>query len=96
MCWAANGVLVADQTLTSPDGRFTLDVQDSGNLTLTQNSNSAILWQSNTSGNQPGFLVMQGDGNLVLYSPSNVSIWNSGTSGKDRRDPDPAVRRQPG
>ena len=76
-----NGLLVADQSLTSPDGRFALVVQDDGNLVIYQNSNGSALWSSGTNGNLPGFLVMQGDGNLVFYGPSNVSIWNSGTSG---------------
>ena len=76
-----NGLLVADQSLTSPDGRFGLSVQDDGNLVIYQNSNGSALWASNTSGNQPGFLIMQGDGNLVFYGPNNVPIWNSQTSG---------------
>jgi YD repeat-containing protein len=37
-----------------------------------------ILWQTNTNGYPNANLVLQNDGNLVLYSGS-TAIWNSGT-----------------
>jgi hypothetical protein len=39
------------------------------------------LWQTNTSGNPGSLLVLQDDGNLVVYSPGSTALWNSGTWG---------------
>ncbi len=40
-----------------------------------------VLFQSHTAGNPDTVLVMQGDGNLVLYAPGNRAIWTSNTAG---------------
>ena len=81
-----NQGMVADQSLTSSDGRFGLSVQDDGNLVVYQNSNGTALWASNTGGHLPGYLAMQGDGNLVFYGPDDSVIWSTGTSGNAGAD----------
>jgi hypothetical protein len=82
----ACGVAVANTTigsggsLTSCDGRFTLSMQASdGNLVLY--FGNTPLWSSNTAGNPGAYVVMQGDGNLVVYSVANVALWDSVTAG---------------
>ena len=73
--------LIADQNLTSTDGRFGLSIQDDGNLVIYQNSNGAALWSSATNGHQMGYLQMQTDGDLVLYGPDDSPFWASQTDG---------------
>lgn len=38
-----------------------------------------VLWSTNTSTGQRA--VMQGDGNMVLYTATNQAVWNTGTYG---------------
>src|SRR5260370_172768 len=47
---------------------------DAGNFTLTQNSSVSVGALS---------LVMQGDGNLVLYQQDGTPVWFTGTGGQD-------------
>lgn len=79
----ACGVMTADQglypgqSLTSCDGRFTLDMQGDGNLVLY--FNGSVLWASNTAGHSAGEALMQGDGNFVVYDATGTPDWASGT-----------------
>jgi len=72
--------LAAKSFLSSPDGRFRLNMQRDGNLVLYQHfgSNKAI-WQTGTGGHPGAYAVMQKDGNFVLYAGSHP-IWSTGTS----------------
>ena len=61
-------------------------MQGDGNLVLYQQANGVLqraLWSSGTYGHtgQGVYAYMQPDGNLVIYTPSSGSLWNSGTSG---------------
>ncbi len=71
--------LAPNQAVTSCDGRFTLAHQGDGNVVLYQGG--AALWSSQTPGRATDTLVMQEDGNLVLYAPGGVALWNSRTAG---------------
>ena len=53
--------------------------QTDGNL--VGYSNGTPYWNSGTGGNIPGSLVMQGDGNLVLYDGMGAPVWLTGTGG---------------
>jgi hypothetical protein len=77
---SAGQILIANQTLTSSDGRYTFNVQGDGNLVLRDASRSA-LWSSGTYGKSAQRLSMQSDGNLVLYTGSGSFVWSTGTSG---------------
>ncbi len=44
-------------------------------------STKTAIWASNTYGNPGAKLVMQGDGNLVIYSKYGRALWASGTDG---------------
>ncbi|KAJ3299399.1 hypothetical protein HDU76_006315, partial [Blyttiomyces sp. JEL0837] len=50
-----------------------------GNLMLTDKD--VIIWQTGTSskGTAPYSLIMQDDGNLVIYDTKHVSVWSSNT-----------------
>jgi hypothetical protein len=82
-CLARGGV-----KLHSPDGRFTLWLQNDGNLVLYQDTTP--LWSTGTSATSPTsgaeWLSNQNDGNLVLYNngvvtSSSQALFNTGTSG---------------
>jgi hypothetical protein len=60
-------------------------MQDDGNLVLYDTSNQAR-WESGTSGNPGAYLVMQNDGNVVVYRAGSTSptsdnaLWETATS----------------
>lgn len=69
--------LMANQSISSTDGRFTLLMQTDGNL--VEYANGVAMWSSNT--NNGSQAVMQSDGNLVMYSNSSCPVWQSATGG---------------
>ena len=70
------------QSLLSPHGSYRLDMQTDGNLVLG-NPNCmpgspecpSALWALGTWGQPGNYLVMQSDGNLVLYSRTGRAVW---------------------
>jgi hypothetical protein len=52
-------------------------MQSDGNLVL-YHVNNAPAWASNTAGKPGSYLIMQNDGNLVIYQPI-VPVWASNT-----------------
>jgi len=74
----AGHVLYPNDFLRSSDGRFDFSYQGDGNLVLYQQGSA--LWASNTHGTAPGVVVMQHDGNFVMYDAHDVAIWWSGSS----------------
>jgi hypothetical protein len=61
--------------LVSPDGRYNLQMQCSdGNLVVY--GPTGPVWDSATYPNPGAFLVMQNDGNLVIYRSNGTPIWN--------------------
>jgi hypothetical protein len=75
----ANEALGPNESVTSCDGRFTFVHQSDGNVVLYQQG--VARWSSRTAGRSTGALVMQGDGNLVLYGPFLNAVWSSRTPG---------------
>jgi hypothetical protein len=80
----ANHKLAAGQSLASCNGDYTLTMQGDGNLVLS--AGGSALWASNTAGSAADEAIMQGDGNLVLYTSSGSAAWSSGTAGNDGAD----------
>ena len=79
-------IMVPGDTCTSPSGEFTLlfDPQD-GSVEVLQSGFPHPLWSTQTRNQDAAQLIMQDDGNLVLYNsqgaqPENA-IWSSGTYG---------------
>ncbi|MEW1829394.1 hypothetical protein [Streptomyces sp. NPDC088196] len=70
-----------NQYLTSLDGRFVLALQNDGNL-VAYGPGYVPIWSSGTSGRSVDCLLVQGDGNVVLYGGNNSGpIWATNTSG---------------
>lgn len=81
--YADNTTLSSDVNggkMTQPlvSGAFTFALE---NNKLVLYDYSVALWSSRDSG--PGsYLVMQSDGNLVLYDSSNKAFWNTKSNGR--------------
>ena len=67
--------LTAGQSLGSEDGTHILTVQPDGNVVLSRAG--MVRWSSETAGNPGAELMMQDDGNLVLYSSTHAALWSS-------------------
>ena len=82
--WAGPGALLLDQTLTagqtlsSPTGAYQVTMRSDGNLVETHGASE--VWSSGTS-SAGSHAVMQGDGNLVVYSSTSQPQWASNSSG---------------
>ena len=104
--------LVLGQRITSPNGVYSLVLQDfDGNLVLYKDGTKALwafgmradswfvnqpdgnlvaykseggaVWAANTAGKGAGTLMLQDDGNLVLYRNTDHGVlWSTGTYGK--------------
>jgi hypothetical protein len=82
-------VLMLNQSIWSPDGRFRLTLQGDGNLVLAEQASGKVLWMSYTAGTRvlyrivPGANVgsMQHDGNFVLYDMWTRALRATNTSG---------------
>lgn len=72
----SGAALFDGQSLVSPNGRFSLDMQSDGNLVLY--GTGLVLWDSGTAGDAPDYATMQGDGNFVIYK-AGKAVWSSGT-----------------
>lgn len=73
--------LTEGQELISEDGRFALAYQGDGNLVLYYEGQ--VLWNTGTHGDGAGRLLMQMDGNLVMYAADGSAVWSTGTHGND-------------
>jgi hypothetical protein len=77
----ADQVIQPEQALYSPDGRFRLRYQSDDNLVLYVDEWTPVwqfgvdLWWEHT----PGYAIMQGDGNFVVYDSEGVPVFNTGT-----------------
>jgi hypothetical protein len=68
----------------SIDGHSALVLEGNGNLVLYRNF--LPVWSTNTSGSNADKLLLQPDGNLVLYNGLNQPVWSSNTfSGGETR-----------
>jgi len=80
--WRYKPELQQGQVLTSPNGHHTATMQTDGNFVVYTHGQAK--WASNTNGKgtAPYRLVMQGDGNLVVYDKNNQATWAAGTNGR--------------
>ncbi|MBO9555187.1 D-alanyl-D-alanine carboxypeptidase family protein [Cellulomonas sp.] len=78
---AAGGSLGPGQTLSSPDGRQTLQVLDDGDVTLL-GPDGTSRWSAGT--HEPGSVLTLGtDGNLVVAAPDGHRAWRTRTAGHE-------------
>lgn len=74
-------VLLAGQSITTPDGSATLQ-NDPLQGPVLRTSAGAVLWrplQEPAAPALPGRLIMQNDGNLVFYGRNNGALWATDT-----------------
>lgn len=71
-----------NESMTSPNGHYTLEMRGNGNLAL-YGPDGAVVWKTNTVGPRSPGLAVQTDGNLVLYDDHDVAVWNSQTWGAE-------------
>jgi hypothetical protein len=74
-------VLLSGDEIFSARGRFVLTYRPDGNLVFTDTDVRTTLWSTNTAGTAPGQVVLQDDGNLVVYDAAGTFRWASGTAG---------------
>ncbi|AKU95111.1 Xanthomonapepsin precursor [Labilithrix luteola] len=88
-CAGINGITLKSGTVTpvgtsieSPNKKYQLAYQTDGNLVVYELLPSKkALWASGTMGATPDKVVMQADGNLVVYKSDGGVAWSSKTSG---------------
>ncbi|KAG7279158.1 hypothetical protein CRUP_022353 [Coryphaenoides rupestris] len=73
---STNEELYHGEFLTSVDGKYKAVFQVDCNLVIY--SGSAI-WQTNTARSTGARLILQNDGNFVMYTPKNEQVWCTGT-----------------
>lgn len=71
-----------ETTWLSPSGQFRLWFQADGNLVLYDESTSAAIWASDTAELDADTLIMQEDGNLVIYEGGifGTPLWSTETA----------------
>jgi hypothetical protein len=74
--------LQVGESLVSPNGRFSLVLQQDGNAVLYEQEDSPV-WASGTDGQDVSTAAMQEDGNFVLSTPSGDPVWATDTYGND-------------
>jgi hypothetical protein len=67
--------------LLSLNKRYRFEVMPTGELVIFDNNDNKPIWSSNSQGD-PNALVVQDDGNLVLYAKNGSVIWASNKTGK--------------
>lgn len=72
--------LTPGQGITSPNGKYKLELQGDGNLVLS--GPTGPVWGTMTFGKEVARAAMQADGNLVLYTADNGVVWASDTADK--------------
>ena len=73
--------LHADESLVSANGQFSLVLQTDGNLVLSEGGEA--VWATGTDGREISKIIMQEDGNLVLYATNGDPVWASQTDGNN-------------
>jgi hypothetical protein len=77
-------------SLSSRSGTFLLVNQDDGDVVIYRAQDGAAVWRAGTLFEEElvglGYsnrLVLQNSGDLVVFAPTGVPVWNSGTQGRD-------------
>ncbi|WP_161967964.1 hypothetical protein [Fimbriiglobus ruber] len=78
--------LTPGQSIYSANGLYQLTLQADGNLVEYNTQTGIAAWSSGTFGQNAIEAIMQWDGDLVIYGPTNADgtlnpIWSSGTYG---------------
>jgi bacillolysin len=79
----AGQALAKGESITSKNKKFSLRMQEDGNLVSykTEGGKDTVIWTTNTNGKEACIAKMQEDGNFVLYDENRNVYWNSNTQG---------------
>ena len=69
--------LTSNQQLLSANGNNRLTLQADGNLVVNRVDTGQVLWASATQGKPMSQVVMQDDGNFVVYSAAGKALWSA-------------------
>lgn len=69
-------------SLRACNAPYQLAHQTDGNLVLYRTDSGEAVWHTHTHGRATSQVVMQADGNLVIYAPTGRALWASGTAGR--------------
>ena len=75
--WPNAAFLQLGDSLTSQNSRYSLVMRADGLVIESDHNTEVMLWQGDTAFR----LVMQADGNLVLYQSDGTPRFNTGTEG---------------
>lgn len=73
--------LDSGEQLVSTNHAYRLLMQPDGNLVEYPMNGSTAIWNTGTAGHPGAYAIMQGDGNLVVYSAGGTALWNAATVG---------------
>jgi hypothetical protein len=76
---ASGTTLHAGEYLRSPDWRYTLVMQEDGNLVVYYVDRYTPIWSSRTWNNGGAYATLQNDGNFVVYDKDGKALWNTYT-----------------
>ncbi|OVE78955.1 hypothetical protein BVY00_01485 [bacterium G20] len=71
----AGNALHKDDYLSSSDGQSIYTLQRNGNFAFYDNFK--LVWETGTQGTKADQVIMQADGNLVLYDSTNTAAWSA-------------------
>ncbi|XP_031148668.1 lectin-like isoform X2 [Sander lucioperca] len=76
-----NDQLHMGQFLMSNNGKYKAIFQDDGNFVVYACASSPhkAVWATGTNGSDAARVIMQADGNLVMYNQCDQAKWSSGT-----------------
>jgi hypothetical protein len=77
----AGEVLMAGQQLDAPTQAFSALMRGDGNFVVYRNDDWSKLWSSGTDGHPEASVVMQDDGDLVIYASDGKRLWSTATGG---------------
>ncbi|MEU6611971.1 DUF4241 domain-containing protein [Streptomyces shenzhenensis] len=82
------GVSLRLGALSSSSGAFLLVNQEDGDVVIYRAQDGATVWRTGTLLEDEliglsNRLVLQDNGNLVVFAPTGVQVWSSGTQGRD-------------
>jgi hypothetical protein len=78
-CISNGAAIYGGQILQTADSEYTLSAQTDGNF--VEYVQGKPIWSTKTAGNSSANVVMQNDGNLVVYSSSGKALWATDTFG---------------
>ncbi|MGW8392459.1 hypothetical protein [Pseudoduganella sp. HUAS MS19] len=72
-------ILRDNQSIVSPDGKYSLIMQSDGSLVMYRSIDGSVRYRMKKYG---AYAIMQTDGNFVEYNSNNAAIWATNTGGK--------------